>query len=129
MREIKNVIMIVHGTHRSQESYYRSVYSSLNFAKTMPQDILILSPQFLIPEDFPKSGNLFWNTKDDWKTGKLSTHKFSMRINSFEIIDKLINVLLVICPNMKRLKLIGHDSGFFFFFLFFFFLTLKNFFI
>ncbi len=131
--QIKVVIIVVHGSGRNADEY---LYSTMAVAqkqeKILPENILIIVPRFLVPDDnvqtIPvKIGSkihlikpMMWNETypipHTWRYGANALSP-SSEISSFDVMDSLVEHFAQNSgnhkryENLERIAVIGHSAG------------------
>lgn len=110
--QITRAIINIHGGARRGSNYFESVTASTAIAG-LAETCLVITPQFRLAEDQPRSGELWWDEDGDWKVGIDSTAKLPHRVSSFTIADLLLAKLgdRRLFPNLQTVVLMGHSSG------------------
>lgn len=113
---IDRLIIVLHGTGRTAESYFQAMASATKNAAAQ-ENTLVIAPRFIMQSDIGESGYgdnyLYW-TNDGWKEG-LGTAGSSgggnPLISSYAVIDQLISQLVEDFPNLKNIVMAGHSAG------------------
>jgi pimeloyl-ACP methyl ester carboxylesterase len=111
--QLEYLMIIVHGAGLNAGKSFETgqqIIESLNIDKSR---VMVLAPQFLEGVDPGEKGLLVWDQR--WRDGgkSLSTglNKDLPKVSSFEILDRLIDVLPKQNPNMRRIIILGHSAG------------------
>ena len=114
MTSIKRVLLIQHGRARDGEAYYLAAEKLMGAFDANPEEILLISPQFLSPEQRAKGG---WAKYPAWGTGGFAGGEYSIdppgSISSFQVYDDLLTMLTDAkrFPALQRIVLAGHSGG------------------
>ncbi len=107
--KIKEAIIVVHGSERNADTYYKSIEA---MAKKYGQSeqTLIISTHYKLPTD-KLLAKEFTFTDEGWLSGDPAVSNSS--VSSFEIMDHLLTLLSdsSVFPSMKRITLTGHSAG------------------
>ena len=109
---IKQAIIVIHGTLRNGDEYYKSVMAA-SLLEGKQSESLIIAPSFKRIDDPKEKDELFWGRKwyQKWKYGYPSQN--ASPISSFKLIDELIFQVSNQSnfPNLKNIIIIGHSAG------------------
>lgn len=113
---IERLVVVLHGTGRTAESYFQAMASATQNAAT-EENTLVIAPRFILESDLGESGYgedyLYW-TNDGWKEG-LGTAGSSgggnPLISSYEVMDQLITQVTNDFPSLKKIVFAGHSAG------------------
>ncbi len=131
--KIKLVLIIIHGSGRNADGYLYAGMSASQLQKKYAQDeIMIIAPRFLVPEDdidqvpvFEGDGSvtlyppLQWNETDPiphtWRYGASALHPWE-DVSSYDAIDALVEHFAFgkntgIYENLERVVVAGHSAG------------------
>jgi len=107
------LIVIVHGAGLNAGKTFETGQQIIESLKIDKSRMMILAPQFLEGVDLDEKGLLFWDQR--WRNGgkSLSTglNKDLPKLSSFEVLDRLIDVVTKQNPNMRRIIILGHSAG------------------
>ena len=114
LRDIKQVVIVVHGVKRDADSYYETVAQLLTHNADRARNTLILAPRFSGSIDSGFGGMAAWR-KADWEDGGESV-KASGRpapVTSFQVLDDLLGSLddRKRLPTLAGIVLAGHSAG------------------
>lgn len=116
-REIHHVLVMIHGTLRNADVYDRLATRSAEAAE-VDAETLIITPQFLMPQDILQDGPeemlLCW-TNNGWKQGDMSLNRDPMPrpgvISSYAALDELLRHVVRTFPRIERITIAGHSAG------------------
>ncbi|MBI2666677.1 hypothetical protein HYX13_03640 [Candidatus Woesearchaeota archaeon] len=86
---VKKLIIVVHGSGRNAEGYFRSAVSAA------PQGTVVFA---------------YWS-QSGWKKGDLSEIPSTSRYSSYEMVDRLIDLGVRHYPRLEKIMVIGHSAG------------------
>ncbi|AUA58578.1 Uncharacterised protein [Achromobacter spanius] len=114
LRDIKQIVIVVHGVKRDADSYYETVAQLLTHNPDRARNTLILAPRFSGSIDSGFGGMAAWR-KADWEDGGESV-KASGRpapVTSFQVLDDLLGSLddRKRLPTLAGIVLAGHSAG------------------
>lgn len=114
LRDIKQVVIVVHGVKRDADSYYETVAQLLTHNPDRARNTLILAPRFSGSIDSGFGGMVAWR-KAGWEDGGESV-KASGRpapVTSFQVLDDLLGSLddRKRLPTLAGIVLAGHSAG------------------
>ncbi len=104
-------VVVVHGADRNADGYYDRTYEAAQMAGQAQQHTIIVAPFFMIPEDNPPPGVIYWDYNSQWKQGDASSVQLARRKSSFAVMDSIIRRLLQNQPNLQHIVIAGHSAG------------------
>ncbi len=113
LRNIREVILILHGAHRDGDKYFATALSLLKQSGRRADEILLLAPNFPgtgdRAEDF--KGMPAWHPRD-WAAG-LDAQQVAFSLSSFKVLDDLLLKITdeTKFPSVTTLTLAGHSAG------------------
>jgi hypothetical protein len=111
--QLEYLMIIVHGAGLNAGKTFETGQQIIETLKIDKSRMMILAPQFLEGVDPVEKGLLFWDQR--WRDGgkSLSTglNKDLPKLSSFEVLDRLIDVVTKQNPNMRRIIILGHSAG------------------
>ncbi len=111
--EFEYLIVIIHGGGLNAGKTFETGQQIFGSLKIDKKRMMILAPQFLEGVDLDEKGLLFWDQR--WRGGgkSLSTglNTDLPKLSSFEVLDRLIDVVTKQNPNMRRIIILGHSAG------------------
>ena len=120
---IRNILIVQHGNLRNANDYFCAAVNSLASLNIESSTVLIIAPQFLIPNDtiWDTFGNLQTSTStlpiyasEGWKDGLLNINKeINVNIFSYEVYNFLLSRCLdtSFFPNVQKITLFGFSAG------------------
>ncbi len=107
--KIEQMIIVVHGSERNADTYFRSVSTMAN-KLGRSENTFIISPHFKEPQDKQLPGEHIW-TSEGWLRGDQSLVNGS--VSSFQIVENFVEILAQkeIFPNLKKVVITGHSAG------------------
>ncbi|MFC1886284.1 hypothetical protein ACFLZM_04440 [Thermodesulfobacteriota bacterium] len=106
-------MIIIHGAGLNAGKTFETgqqIIGSLNIAKSR---VMVLAPQFLEGIDPDERELLLWDQR--WRVGgkSLSTglNNNLLRLSSYEVLDKMIEVVTKSKINIRKILLLGHSAG------------------
>ena len=108
---VKNAIIVVHGNNRNSDDYFSNMMSAI-ISLGLENEVLVISPRFIIQGEKSSDSDWYWNTTS-WKWGNQSYSQSGSNISSFAVLDTLLNRLNSenIYPNLESVLITGHSSG------------------
>ncbi len=105
---ITRAIVVVHGTSRTADSYFRYLVSTTKTAGKLDSTIII-APHFIIKADPHGSNDIYWSG-DGWKQGDAALNHGP---SSFEVMDRIMEALgrQDIFPNLQEITVTGFSAG------------------
>jgi predicted esterase len=124
LQNIRVVVFTVHGSGRNADDYlYAGMVSARYQTNYDPNDILVISPRFLSPQDnyttpttdfIPMMWNVTGPIPHTWRYGANALPP-SNEISSYDCLDAMINFIAknkkIKFPNLHRIVVIGHSAG------------------
>ncbi len=131
---IQQILFVVHGSGRNADDYLYSGMVAANIQKTyLPENVLIIAPRFLVPEDgidqIPvkhRTNNtvlktpLLWNDRKPiphtWRYGANALPPFE-NISSYDVMDHLVEHFAFYAgfgnrySSLQEIAVIGHSAG------------------
>jgi len=112
-KNIKQAIIIIHGTNRNADSYFNTIHNIVKQKNKKADSTIIIAPHFLIEEDIKEKrlskNYLFW-TYGGWKSGSNSKNE-GYKISTFSIADSILYKLKANFPELKLIVIAGHSAG------------------
>jgi pimeloyl-ACP methyl ester carboxylesterase len=114
---IRRALIIVHGSGRDADNYFRHVLAAAFLAGAL-EDTIVISPRFASNDggscrDVLGAGELNWKCdgRDTWRSGGAAVD--NAKITSFDIADQILSKLArkEIFPNLVGIVLAGHSAG------------------
>jgi len=111
--ETEYLVIMIHGAGLNTENSFETAQKLIEALK-MPKDrFLVLAPQIIEGVKLDEKGLLFWDRR--WRSGGMSLstglNKDLPKLSSFEVLDRLIDVVTKQNPNMRRIIILGHSAG------------------
>jgi len=114
LRDIKQVIVIIHGVKRDADRYYETAAELLTHNPDRARDTLILAPRFSGSIDSGFAGMAAWR-KSSWEDGDESVQASGRPapVSSFQVLDDLLRSLddRKRLPTLAGIVLAGHSAG------------------
>jgi len=111
--EIEYLILIIHGAGLNAGKSFEIGKKIVESSKIDKSRIMVVAPQFLEGVDPDEKGLLLWDRR--WRSGGKSLsndlNKGLPIFNSYEVIDKMIYVVMKRNPSMRRIIIMGHSAG------------------
>jgi hypothetical protein len=107
--EIKKAIIIVHGSERNADTYYKTM-ASLALKNNQDSSTLVIAPHFKLSTDQLMKDELIFS-EEGWLRGDMS--QTSHQVSSFEVIDLFLRQLgdKNFFPLLEEIILTGHSAG------------------
>ena len=107
--KIDRVLIIVHGSARNADTYYKTMRYVANKTDNK-ENTIIISPHYKDGADQLNYSELAWFGMDWWVGNDAANAK---KISSFDIIDNFINIVTVKdrFPNIEQIVITGHSAG------------------
>jgi pimeloyl-ACP methyl ester carboxylesterase len=112
---IHRALIMVHGTNRNADHYFRTAVSAAFLADALP-DTIVISPSFLSSDahcnDKLQPNEVSWSCGgDSWRSGGTSTS--NKDLTSFDFVDELLRKLAnkKMFPNLTNIVIAGHSAG------------------
>ena len=109
---VTQAVIVVHGTNRNADDYFKSMTDAATLAGRLPSTIII-APRFVTVDDAPAVDEPVWSSSG-WRIGDLSsTTGPQPRISSFAVIDTIMVRLgdRMKFPRLSRIVVTGHSAG------------------
>ncbi|WMD21251.1 hypothetical protein RAS12_02450 [Achromobacter seleniivolatilans] len=114
LRDIKQVIVVIHGVKRDADRYYETAAALLTHNPDRARDTLILAPRFSGSIDSGFGGMAAWR-KSSWEDGEESVQAAGRPapVASFQVLDDLLRSLddRKRLPALAGIVLAGHSAG------------------
>jgi len=114
LRDIKQVLIVVHGVKRDADRYYDTAAQLLSHNPDRARDTLILAPRFSGSIDSGFGGMAAWR-KSSWEDGEESIQASGRPapVASFQVLDDLLRSLddRKRLPALAGIVLAGHSAG------------------
>ncbi len=114
LRDIKQVVVVIHGVKRDADRYYESVAALLARNPERARDTLILAPRFSGSIDSGFGGMAVWR-KASWEAGEDSVQAAGRPapVSSFQVLDDLLRSLddRKRLPALAGIVVAGHSAG------------------
>jgi len=111
--EVEYLILIVHGAGLNAGKTFEIGQKIVESLKITKNRVMVVAPQFLEGVDPDEKGLLLWDRR--WRSGgkSLSTdlNKGLPKLSSYEVVDRLIDVVTKRNPNIRRIIILGHSAG------------------
>jgi hypothetical protein len=116
--DVTRAILVICGTLRNADDYYRSVMEAASIAGGADAHTLVIAPQFLTEPDIERhhlaSDVLYWAYMG-WRQGDQSLDSNQnprpARISSFAVADTILLRLARRNPNLTQIVVAGHSAG------------------
>lgn len=107
--DIKKAIIVVHGSARNADTYYRSIELLAKRTDNL-ENTIIVSPHFKNDDDHLLDGEFVWSYYGWWEGDQSLTMS---SVSSFDIIDNFVNLLVDSnkFPNIETVIITGHSAG------------------
>ena len=110
-RNIRRALVMVHGTNRNADRYFRTAMAAAFLAGAV-NDTIVVAPRIIIASDKPAPDEVAWPSGgDSWRSGGMSpSHP---EFSSFDIADELLRKFADkrVFPNMSAIVVTGHSAG------------------
>ena len=110
---IKEIVIVLHGVSRNGNDYFASAQSTLNQVRPDQTNILLVSPQFVAPQDQASgfTGLPTW-APNAWASG-LDALTGPSGLSSYDAMDELLLTLADKnkYPSLRKVVLAGHSAG------------------
>jgi len=114
LRDIKQVVIVVHGVKRDADHYYQTVEQLLARNPARARDTLILAPRYTGAIDSGYAGMAAWR-KASWEEGADSVQAAGRPapVSAFQVLDDLLRSLDddERLPALAGIVLAGHSAG------------------
>ena len=110
--EVTRGLIIVHGTGRNADDYFRTGFQAAE-AAGLRQHTVVVSPHFQTSSDGPAPDEPFWSS-GGWKRGSLSSSDGPRpRVSSYTAIDRIVELLSdpARFPALTEIVMTGHSAG------------------
>ena len=111
--QLKYLIIIVHGCGLNADKCFETGQQIVASLKISKSRMMILAPQFHDGVGLDEKGLLFWDKR--WRGGgkSLSTglNNGLPKLSSFEVLDKLTDVVTKQNSNIQQIIILGHSAG------------------
>lgn len=113
-------VVVIHGAARNADSYFCGMKESVLLQERWAsEDVLVVAPWFMEPQDNPPPAVVYWDGDDPngvWRAGKQSSAAVSPTgetVSSYTVLDLLVTNLLdkSLHPQLEALTIVGHSSG------------------
>ena len=115
---IKRAFILVHGTNRDADNYFRNATAAAFLAGAL-DDTIIISPRFASNSGTPEGckdtlapNEVNWSCNgDSWRSGGMAIHPKGL--TSYDFADEILRKLARkdVFPHLKRIVLAGHSAG------------------
>jgi pimeloyl-ACP methyl ester carboxylesterase len=108
---IRRALIMVHGTNRNADRYFRTAMAAAFLAGAM-DDTIVIAPRIAIASDKREPDEVDWpGGGDSWRSGGMSPSR--SELSSFDIADELLRTLAnkANFPAMQGIVLAGHSAG------------------
>ncbi|QHN05132.1 alpha/beta hydrolase [Granulicella sp. WH15] len=112
---IRRALIMVHGTNRNADHYFRTATSAAFLAGAL-DDTIVISPSFLSADrgcnDKLQPNEVSWSCRgDSWRSGGVSLS--NKDLTSFDFIDEILRKLAdkKMFPNLTQVVIAGHSAG------------------
>ncbi len=114
LRDIKHVIVVIHGVKRDADRYYETIDELLTRNPQRARDTLILAPRYSGSIDSGFGGMAAWR-KASWEDGEDSVQAAGRPapVSAFQVLDDLLRSLddRKRLPALAGIVLAGHSAG------------------
>ena len=111
--ETEYLVIMIHGAGLNAENSFETAQKLIEALKIPKDRFLVLAPQIIEGVKLDEKGLLFWDRR--WRSGGMSLstglNKDLPKLSSFEVLDRLIDVVTKQNPNMRRIIILGHSAG------------------
>jgi hypothetical protein len=118
-KNIKNLVVYIHGATRNAMEYYQWAENAVNASKKSSETLLIV-PQFTAESDLDSNGqdlsHVFW-ASNGWRIGdetaSSEARPFEGSISSFTLLDSMVYRVCnkTLFPKLKNIIIVGHSAG------------------
>ncbi len=109
---IKGAIIVVHGNNRNANEYFNWMANAV-ISMNKQDEVVFIAPHFKTSDDIGGNSNLIHWSSNGWKRGFESSNITSEKMASYEVVDRLMQVLgdKTRFPFMKNIIVTGHSAG------------------
>lgn len=112
-KKIQHLIVLIHGAGLNAAKSYKNGLQVAEKLGEPNNHIMVVVPQFLEGVDTDEKGMLFWDRT--WRSGGLSLaermNETLPRVSSYMVMDKIIEHIADINPDIKQVSILGHSAG------------------
>ena len=111
--QLEHLLIIIHGGNLNARKSFETGQKIVASLKISKSRVMVLAPRFPVRINPSEKGLLFWDEK--WREGgrSLSTglNKGLPEPSSFEVLDKLTDVITKHNSSIRRIIILGHSAG------------------
>lgn len=111
--DLKRVVVIVHGAGLNAKKSFETGLRIVEKLEGIKKEYMVIAPQFLEGIEPEERGLLFWGRQ--WRDGGESLseniNKGLPELSSYEVMDKLIELVTVKNPDIHQIIILGHSAG------------------
>ncbi len=111
--ETEYLIIMIHGAGLNAENSFETAQKLIEALIMSKNRFLVLAPQIIEGVKLDEKGLLFWDRR--WRNGGMSLstglNKDLPTLSSFEVLDRLIDVVTKQNPGIHRIIILGHSAG------------------
>ncbi|CAB9526913.1 expressed unknown protein [Seminavis robusta] len=122
---IHKVLIVIHGANRNADDYFCSASAAvLRASQPLPDQVLLLAPRFVVPQDLPPTVHLGTETgrilqwdgnapNGAWRYGANAIAPLTAtNVSSFDVLDAFVETIRShVGMSCNRITVVGHSSG------------------